>query len=275
MKKLLKNQLNLFFLFLLAFAIIACQSESSERNIDTPPVADTIKVNPEETKPEQSEQKKYELPKWPIKAKNVKGKVYPFDEGRKDSSFVAFRQRLYQAVREKDTEYLLSVISEDIKYSFGDSDGKQGFLSLTGLKDNPQESEVWNELAKCLELGGGFFDFQDYSFYAPFVFMTDKLEDPYETGVIIGDNVRLRGGPGSSHEIKGALSWDIVTVIYSQNAVEETIGGETHYWVHVKTLGGEEGYVFGKYFRLAIDYRAGFGKNDTGQWMMKTFIAGD
>lgn len=280
MKYLQTQQMNYLLLLFFALTVLSCQNATTQNDDKTSsetemPDSDSLSST-DNSEVKTIPQKKYELPDWPIKAKTEEGKVYPFDEGKKDSTFVAFRLKLYEAVLEKDLEYLMSIISDDIKYSFGDPDGKEGFLLSTGLKDNPMESVIWKELAVCLELGGGFFDNPDYfAFYAPFVFMTDKIDDPYEEGVIIGDNVRLREGPGSTEKIIGSLSWDIVKTIYDENSTKEVIGGESHYWVNVKTSKGEVGYVYGKYFRVPIDYRAGFEKTNSGDWIMRTFIAGD
>ena len=176
MKLLQTKHMKFYFLLLLVLSVIACQNADSGnegQDLDTTELSENeVKSDSvvNETEPEAPPENKYQLPDWPIKAKDEKGKVYPYDEGKKDTSFVAFRQRLYQATIEKDLDFLLSITSDNIKYSFGDADGKEGFLMSTGLKDDPVNSMIWKELALCLELGGGFFDNPDYfAFYAPFV----------------------------------------------------------------------------------------------------------
>ncbi len=214
------------------------------------------------------------LPTWPSKAKTVKGKRYPFDEATNDLSFVAFREKLYQAINEKDLEFLASIIHDDIKFSFGAEHGKDDFLQTWQLGTNPESSLFWSEMKEVLMLGGGFLSFNKTSFYAPYIFILKDIEDPYSQAVIVGENVRLRDQPHRQGKIIGSLSWDLVEVIYEEGSIEEIINGETHFWQKVKNASGEAGYVYGKYIRSPIDFRAGFSQYD-GKWMMDLFIAGD
>ncbi|MFT5766030.1 MAG: hypothetical protein ACI8X3_003468, partial [Saprospiraceae bacterium] len=194
----------------------------------------------------------------------------------KDAGFVKFRQRFYNAVNEKDITFLLTIISDSIFFSYGGEAGRAAFIKSWNLDSNPDESGIWKELSLCLELGGKFNNYDNQiRFVAPYVHMVETFEDPFEEGVIIGDNVRLRDRPGANAKIIGALSWDHFTAIMQRNPVEEEINGETYNWVHIKTLNGKQGYVYGKYTRFPIDYRVGFTKQQGDQWQMEYFIAGD
>ncbi len=217
---------------------------------------------------------KEKLPVWPEKAKKAKGKRYPFDEGKKDAEFVSFREKLFQAVLKKDTGFLSSIIHDNIKFSFGVENGKEEFLKAWKLDSNPSQSGFWKELETVLQLGGGFAEYRKIGFYAPYIFVLEDIEDPFEEAIIIGERVRLRDQPSGKSKITGSLSWDLVNLVQHDEYVEETIGGETYPWIKVKTNSGETGFVFGKYVRSPIDFRAGFAKYD-GKWMMDLFIAGD
>ena len=214
------------------------------------------------------------LPSWPLKARSETGKRYPFDEGSKYPDFASFRETLYQAVLQKDLNFLKLVIHKDIKFSFGAENGKADFLKTWQLDSNPENSEFWPELEAILKLGGAFFDETENSFYAPYIFMLEDIDDPYTQAVIIGEKVRLREEPSSKAKIINSLNWNLVEFVSQDEYTEETIDGETHFWQKVKTTNNETGFVYGKYVRSPIDFRVGFSKND-GKWMMTLFIAGD
>jgi hypothetical protein len=267
-----------FFTLVFCFIFSACQ--------DSKPQVDSAIQNTNEIKTspdsviEESEKtegsNKYELPNWPVNPKEAKGKLYPFDEASKDAGFVKFRQELYNAVKEKDIGFLKPIISDSIFFSFGGEAGKVEFIKSWSLDSEPNNSGIWKELALCIELGGKFNNYDDQiRFMAPYIHMVDAFEDSYEEGVIVGDNVRLRDKPGKNAKIIGSLSWDHITFLMEENAVFEEIDGKKYPWVHIKTLNGEEGYVFGKYTRSPIDYRVSFVKQTDDNWQMEFFIAGD
>jgi hypothetical protein len=220
----------------------------------------------------------FTLPSWPAKAKVENGKAYPWDEGPGDPSFAAFRDRLYKAILEKDVKQLLAMTFDTIHFSYGENAGKANFIKAYELDKNPESSILWEELAEVLELGGAFYSYPsdpNRHFAAPFVYNLDLLEDPYTTGVIIGENVRLRKGPSLNSDIVGSLTWDIFESKLQTQWKQDTIGGEADVWQHLKTKNGKEGYVFGQFVRLPVDYRAGFREYAPGKWHMDFFIAGD
>ena len=214
------------------------------------------------------------LPNWPAKRKHQKGKLYPFDEGDTHPGFKQFRGDLYSALQKKDTEFLLNIIDEKIHFSFGMEAGKEEFLKTYQLLTHPKESMIWNHLAATIRLGGIFTEENKNEFTAPYLFVIDDIQEPYEEGVITGENVRLRDTPSTDGKIVKALSWDWVKLLPNQPYKGQEIDGELHSWLHIEDAFGEQGYVYGKYLRLPIDYRASFQKKN-GQWRMTMFIAGD
>lgn len=273
MSKLVQFQFSTLLLLSLGLLISACQqSTTNEQAVQAVP----IKAIAKEKTAQKTSRTQYQIPPWPVKAKEVKGKQYPYDEGQTNEGFVAFRNRLYQAVREKDATFLLSITSEDIFFSFGEDAGKANFIDYWKLTTAPETSDIWKELALCLELGGGFDNYNNKTrFTAPYLFLLDVFDDPFTEGVIVGDNVRLRNGQGLDSKIVGSLSWDHVTFSFDNDAKMDTIGGVADYWMNVKTLSGESGYVFGKYARSPIDYRVAFIELADGSWQMEYFAAGD
>ena len=203
------------------------------------------------------------------------GKLNPVDEALTDTVFFVFREKLLNAVREKDIFYLLEQLDPNIKVNFGSSIGVEAFTQAWQLtsEEKTMPSPLWKELEKTLQLGGTFNSTKSL-FLSNYVFATmDEPYDPYIHAVVLGSGVRYRSAPHTKSKIVGRLSYDVVEVLDS-NGPKETIAGETHQWVKIKNLAGKEGYIFGKYLASPIDYRAGFKKID-GHWKMTFFVAGD
>ena len=265
----------LFLSLLALFFCTNCKTSTSEHNDEKPisSTTDSTQVSqPPGNSPSTTTIKK--LPEWPSQAKSEQSKRYPFDEGTNNPDFATFREKLYEATIQKDIKFLSEIIHLDIKFSFGAENGKTDFLKSWQLDKKPNESMFWKELETILSLGGAFWDETKNSFCAPYVFMLDDIDDPYNQAVIVGEKVRLREQPNSNAKITSSLSWDLVEFVDQEDFVEETINGETHPWKKIKTSTNQVGYVFAKYIRSPIDFRAGF-SNKEGQWMMDLFIAGD
>jgi len=223
-----------FFLGIVSFPFfIQCDSvSSSETAADNElSLKDSIEEQPPIAKPSKSGHQK--LPNWPLKPKNVKGKRLPFDEGPKDKSFVSFREKLYEAILEKDIIFLQSILHDDIKFSFGSENGKEDFLKTWNLSEVPEYSNFWAEMEDLLHLGGAFSDKNNASFYAPYLFMLEDIDDPFTQSVVVGEKVRLRDKASSSGKIITTLNWNLVEFVHQEEQVEETISGEKHFWQKV------------------------------------------
>src|SRR5262245_10335517 len=55
------------------------------------------------------------------------GKLYPVDEGPKDPSFQAFRDKLIEAAKNRDAKFILSILDPNITSSFGGNGGVKEF----------------------------------------------------------------------------------------------------------------------------------------------------
>lgn len=213
------------------------------------------------------------LPEQQIKEE---GKLYPVDEGPRDTGFFVFREWLLDAVRGKDVLYLMSVVDPQIKCSFGEDNGTAAFVKQWGL-DVPAKSgnsEIWAVLEQILT-GGGVFENQGKSFTAPYLFATFPEQlDGIDYGAITGSGVRLRSQPDLGSEIVQTISYDIVKVL-EETPQKDTIGGDAFPWYKVRMNSGKEGYVFGKFFGRPIGYRAAFEQKPNKTWMMTLLIAGD
>lgn len=199
-------------------------------------------------------------------------KLYPVDEGAKDASFKAFRNKLIEAVKQRNTPFILTLLHPKIHLSFGGHSGVKDFLEM--WKPDSPDSALWNELSTILSLGGTFSTSDGKrSFWAPYTFsiFPDDL-DAFEYASIIGENVRVRSQPNTTARIVTNLSYDIVkaTFYISDNNREDDIPG----WVKVVVPDGRNGYVASRYVRRPNDYRLGF-ERIRGKWLITAFIGGD
>jgi hypothetical protein len=198
----------------------------------------------------------------------------PVDEADKDPSFKAFRDALIDAVKRKDTQFVLSVVARDIVSDFGGGNGIDNFKSKWRL-GKIGESKLWVELDAVLSMGGSFrVDEGKKTFWAPYVYST--WPDDFDCGedaqcyAVTGDHVNARREPGSTAPIVASLSYDIV-----KSRIEDTESKKTpEGWTRVIVPGGAAGYVATRFLRSPGDYRAGFA-NVKGKWLMTTFVAGD
>jgi hypothetical protein len=215
---------------------------------------------------------------YPLECNPEAGRVNPADGAPKDTLFFLFREQLKTIIANKDIFALLPYINENIKTSFGGEDGLQEFIQMWAL-DSPDkipQSDLWSTLETLLALGGQFSDYGEGPYFeAPYLgpCWPDSTE-PSAFGAVMGAGVRLRSGPGLSTKIIKTLSYDLVEYLET-TPTEETISGETHPWIKVRLADGMEGFLYGKFYRSPLDFRAGFQKNQAGQWQMVLLVAGD
>ena len=201
-------------------------------------------------------------------------KLLPVDEGSKDPTFKAFRDALIDAVKRKDTQFVLGVVAPDILNDFGGGNGIQNFKTKWRL-GKTEESKLWAELDTVLSMGGSFrVEEGKKTFWAPYVYST--WPDDFDCGedaqcyAVTGDHVNARREPASAAPIVASLSYDIVKSKIEDAASNKTPEG----WTRVIVPGGAAGYVATRFLRSPGDYRAGFARVK-GKWLMTAFIAGD
>jgi hypothetical protein len=190
------------------------------------------------------------------------------DQASRNPEFSAFHKALLDAVRRRDTDYVVDRASPDIKLSFGDDYGQDTFREwLSGAEDELGE-QYWRELQTVLEFGGVFME--DGAFCTPYLSCMDVPGcpecDPYETVFVTKANAVARSQPDEAGEVAAKLSWNVLQLDYDVEAAEG--------WYPVKLPDGQSGFVAYDDARMAIDYRARFEKTAEG-WRMTVFIAGD
>ncbi|HET9532073.1 MAG TPA: SH3 domain-containing protein [Blastocatellia bacterium] len=195
-------------------------------------------------------------------------KLYPVDEADRDPSFFTFRARLLEAIQKRDTAFIISILSPNVKNGFGGNDGIEEFKKL--WRPDHSDSEFWNTMMKVLALGGTFDGAG--RFMAPYTYskFPDEI-DGFTHGAVLGENVRVRKEPALDGSVAGTLSYDIVKVV--EWGAKQAVANNQN-WVLVSLRDGAKGYVAKTYIRSPIDYRAGFEKRD-GRWMLTFFVSGD
>ena len=197
--------------------------------------------------------------------------LLPVDEASKDESFAEFWKRLDRAVREKDADYVVSIVSPNIKLSFGGEYGAESFKKwwfTPGTETNG--STIWIELGDILAMGATREPWGPGPgrFVAPYVFSRwPDAYDAFEYVAVIKDQAPLRAEPKSDGAVLANLHYDILLVTQSR------VDGSSE-WNQVETLTGQAGYVRSAHVRSPIDYRAFFELID-GAWKMTIFVAGD
>src|SRR5215469_11392998 len=136
-------------------------------------------------------------------------KLLPVDEAAKDPSFKAFRDALIDAVKRKDTQFVLEVVAPDILSDFGGGNGIQNFKTKWRL-GNAAESKLWAELETILSMGGSFrVEDGKKSFWAPYVYSAwpDDLDcgEDAQCYAVTGDHVNVRREPNSAAPIVRSL----------------------------------------------------------------------
>lgn len=202
--------------------------------------------------------------------------VMPVDEGAKDASFNAFREEFIAAVKRRDVKFLLDTLDREVLGSYGGDGGIADFKRLWKL-DEPNKSEIWNELLTVLTNGGTFVKdagIKNKQFCAPYTFTIYPSDlDMSEHQVIFGNNVNLRARPDTKSAVIAKLSYNVVRVDY-ENSVENPKKDGSFSWLKIATLGGKRGFVSAEYVRSTLDYRGCFEKQN-GKWKMTLFLAGD
>jgi hypothetical protein len=172
---------------------------------------------------------------------------------------------LLGAVARKDSRYLLSIVSPNIRIHLGPGgEGPAAFMEEWKL-DQAASSPIWDELSAALALGCAR-DRGEMS--SPYLFsrFPDDL-DALESVIVIEPEAVLRAAPHRTAPAMARLSaWKILTRTQPH-------GGDER-WLRVRTSNGQPGYVEAQAVRSPSDFRVVFEKSD-GRWIMTYLLAGD
>ena len=195
-------------------------------------------------------------------------KLYPVDEGRRNPSFHAFRQRFVKALRTGDRPAILAVVAPQIENGFGAGPGMTEFRQVWSLDD--PDGRGWlrlrTTLLEALSRGGSF---KDRAFWAPYVYSRWPEDvDGYFLVCVLGRKVAAHSRPDPSSPVVAHLSHDIVKVT-SQQGFQGT-----EPWVPILTPNGRRAYVPGHSLASPLDYRISF-ERVKGVWKLTGIYSGD
>ena len=195
------------------------------------------------------------------------------DKSHEDPALVEFLRNLQAIVKNKDHDSLLSLVMDDVVFSYGLPYSKEEFVRFWQLDNNPIQSPIWRELHNILSLGGDFVN-DDLTFYAmPYIFVNFPTDiDQYQYGVILQEGVLVYDKPN------GQAIGEIDTSIVKLNGrpSDETVfmEGFKYPFIPILTADEKEAYVIKKYIRSPLDYRLGLMK-ENNQWIIRYLVSGD
>lgn len=206
-------------------------------------------------------------------------KLEPINESKQNAELRKTLQALLKVIENKDVEGLKGYVDTNIKISFGAEYGINDFMEMWELDLKPEKSLLWQELKNAIVLGGTFDEDNRNAYYTPYTFTRfPEKYDAFEYAVITGNKVNIRSEPTTKGKVVAQLSHDVVKIVsYDRDFGKQTqtIGDQTHAWQKIQMADGKYGYVWGKFCRTGIDYRAGFAKVRDEGWKMTFFLAGD
>ncbi|MGE0735270.1 MAG: hypothetical protein AB7G15_19840 [Alphaproteobacteria bacterium] len=199
--------------------------------------------------------------------------IAPFDEAAKDPALVEFRAALLAKVKARDAAGIVPLLAPDVTLSYAEELKPSDFPRH--MRKNPN---MWRELQRVLETGGGFAGRKDEFFapypYAFFVECPTKDEQAcaapggaHSAAVVLGRNVPLRARPDPNSPALGKLSHELVGIVDFQRT-------KTGAWLKVMTRAKLLGYLPADATFQEYGFRAGF-KKVGGKWMLADFVVGD
>lgn len=202
-------------------------------------------------------------------------RFYPLDQGRYIANFNDFRVHLVDIVEQKNTEKLLEIIPKDIHFSFGAETGKDAFIKsweLDKSEKTKRNEQLWYELKKVLDRGGAFYS-KD-TFEAPYYYAKWPTGyDAYSFATVLGENVNIYSYTGNTLQPIETLTYNIVKMDMTPGW--EPIYQNGHKYMRIMLPNGKKAYISDYYLGSPIGFRAIFSKNNSNQWKMTVFIAGD
>lgn len=190
------------------------------------------------------------------------------DEGGKDASWTGFRKLLLGALERRDRQFVLSVLSQNVRNG---SDAPRGIAEFRKqwLLD-ADDSPLWSQLRSALSLGSAWLarEKKARELCAPYVLgkWPDDV-DPTRNGVIAAGEVLVKFGPASASETLATLSFHIVTV--ADWEVDDRDAGSKQKWVRIRVK-ERDGYVPEEQIRSPIEHAACFIRTENG-WRLTVF----
>lgn len=197
------------------------------------------------------------------------------DQVPSNSSFHQFRERLKQAIRDRDAGFIEAIADPNIQITFGIP------VPFSSLGFDDPNSLSWKRLERIINIGCTPYEapagVEMGAYQCPHVSQA-SLGDPFSDVYIVGENINVRAQPSPDSPVMDVLSDEVVKsdpdgldrLTPQQREEQQTDEG----WQPVITPTGQRGYVSSRYAYYPAGYRARF-ENKQGQWKITAFIAGD
>jgi hypothetical protein len=205
------------------------------------------------------------------------------DETQQSPDFAKFLDRVKQAVRDRDAQFIRSIVTPKTKFTFGEH------RSIDYLNPENPNSPFWSQLEKSLVLGctneqiffscpTTFRQFDAATKNAP----NSQKDIAYESSIIVvGENVNVRSQPSTTAPTIAALTNEIVRFdaeTFSKASVKdrsETLNlSNLDGWTPVILPNDKHGYVSNRYAYSPLGYRVLFAKEEE-KWVIQAFLSGD
>lgn len=195
-------------------------------------------------------------------------KLEPVDEAQRDLSWALFKNRLLDAVMQRDRKFVLSILDRNVRVGIDGSHGVAEFSKQWYL--DAEDSPLWRDLPSALFLGAAYLKYGrgPRELCSPYLLAQwPRGMDPHAYGAIISRDTLVKSEPSISSDTLVTLSYDIVPV--ADWEIADHAPDYPQKWAKIKLKDGE-GYVPAEQIRSPIEQVACFVKTENG-WRMTAF----
>lgn len=194
----------------------------------------------------------------------------PLDESNKEPSLGPFLERLRVAVKERDADFVQSILSSDVILGFGPQENSAEAMSLS-LSDF--SSSFWQSLESSIFYGGTFINEKENGAFCMPYFYSEfpSYLDPVEYQVVVTPSVDARTEPNSASTLVPLPDYAVLkTDIGSAITTNDADGVE---WARIY-VGGDTAYVPSAAIRSPLESRTCLRKKGD-HWCITAVVAGD
>lgn len=206
----------------------------------------------------------------PLPASAADPAFVPRDEAAGDGTWTRFRDRLVEALQQRDRKFVLGVVDRNVRNGIGRPNGIEEFSRQWHI--NEDDGPLWRELPRALNLAAAYYRHERMprSLCAPYVLpQWPKSIDPFGHGAITARQSDVRAAPSGAAAIHGSIGHAIVRV--ADWEVADTDPENRQKWVKIQAQ-NREGFVPEEHVRSPLEHLACFRKDESG-WRLISFLA--
>ncbi len=194
----------------------------------------------------------------------------PRDDAAGDRSWTRFRDRLLEALQQRDKKFVLGIVDRNVRNGLEQPLGHSEFIRQ--WDPDAADSALWRDLPRALFLGAVYYQHarMPRSLCAPYVLPHwPKGVDPQGNGAITARETSMRSGPSGAASILMDLSYSVVRVIDWE--VADADPEVKQKWVIIRVQ-ERDGYIPEEHIRSPIEHLACFRQTEAG-WRLTSFLA--